>query len=39
MKYLVDSKIIKFFRLLGDTHVSLIHNLNMLLNYDKRYRI
>ena len=36
MKYLLNGKIMQFYRLLGVTNVSLINNL-MLLNYDKRY--
>ena len=36
MKYLLDDKIMQFYRLLGGTNVSLINDL-MLLNYDKRY--
>ena len=38
MKYLLDGKIMKFYRLLGGTNVSLINNL-MLLNYDKHYML
>ena len=36
MKYLLNGKIMQFYRLLGGTYVSLINNL-LLLNYDKRY--
>ena len=38
MKYLLDGKIIQFYRLLGGTNVSVINNL-LLLNCDKRYML
>ena len=35
IKYLLDGKIMQFYRLIDDTNVSLINN-PMLLNYDER---